>query len=225
MIAKIPAKNRFNIDIENINSIIWQEENISDLKIDYPEISGNKLKKYVFKFENLVKTNNTKKSNNETASKVKNEINSEVMEKAEKILQKSKSKGMNIENENAYKMKIYNNEIKQYELSDSEQRLNKWIEEVKSDYIDSIDINNSKIPFITIQNKISNFPIYIDNKFKLTNSLDIFTDTPDETLQTINDWIDNGGIKIVIEYSDGYSKELGKFCLLTDSELRKKGRI
>lgn len=225
LIAKIPAKNRFNIDIENINSIIWQEENISDLKIDYPEISGNKLKKYVFTFENLVKTNNTKKSNNETASKVKNEINTEVMEKAEKILQKSKSKGMNIENENAYKMKIYNNEIKQYELSDSEQRLNKWIEDVKSDYIDSIDINNSKIPFITIQNKISNFPIYIDNKFKLTNSLDIFTDTPDETLQTINDWIDSGEIKIVIEYLVGYPQELGKFCLLSETVLRNKGKI
>ncbi len=225
LIGKIPAKNRFEKNIENINYIIWQEENISDLKIDYLEISGNKLKKYKFIFENLVNTVNTKKSNNETASKVKNEINTEVMEKAEKILQKCKSKGMTIENENAYKMKIYNNEIKQYELSDSEQEINDWIEDVKSDYINSININNSEIPFITIQNKISNLPIYIDNKFKLTNGYEFFTNTPVETLQTINNWIENDEIKIVIHNLDGYPKEYGKFCLLSESELRRKGRI
>lgn len=225
LIGKIPANNIFEKNIENINYIIWQEENISDLKIDYLEISGNKLKKYKFIFENLVNTVNTKKSNNETASKVKNEINTEVMEKAEKILQKCKSKGMTIENENAYKMKIYNNEIKQYELSDSEQEINDWIEDVKSDYINSININNSEIPFITIQNKISNLPIYIDNKFKLTNGYEFFTNTPVETLQTINNWIENDEIKIVIHNLDGYPKEYGKFCLLSESELRRKGRI
>ena len=225
LIGKIPANNIFEKNIENINYIIWQEENISDLKIDYLEISGNKLKKYKFIFENLVNTVNTKKSNNETASKVKNEINTEVMEKAEKILQKCKSKGMTIENENAYKMKIYNNEIKQYELSDSEQEINDWIEDVKSDYINSININNSEIPFITIQNKISNLPIYIDNKFKLTNGYEFFTNTPVETLQTINNWIENDEIKIVIHNLDGYPKEYGKFCLLSESELRRKGKI
>jgi hypothetical protein len=225
LIGKIPAKNRFNTNIENINSIIWQEENISDLKIDYPEISGNKLKKYVFTFENLVKTNNTKKSNNKTASKVENEINTEVMEKAEKILEKCKSKGMNIENENAYKMKIYNNEIKQYELSDSEQEIDSWIKGMNAKHINSINRNNPNIPFITIKNEISNYSIYIDNEFKLTDSFDYFTKNSDETLNMLWKWIDNGEIKIVIEYLVGYPKEYGKLCLLTDSELRKKGKI
>ena len=96
---------------------------------------------------------------------------------------------------------------------------------VKSDYINSININNSEIPFITIQNKISNLPIYIDNKFKLTNGYEFFTNTPVETLQTINNWIENDEIKIVIHNLDGYPKEYGKFCLLSESELRRKGRI
>ena len=111
-------------------------------------------------------------------------------------------------------------EVKQ--KSEYEIRLDKWIEDRKSEV--KFDENSSKIPFVGIEVD-DGYPIYIDDEYRLTNCIDNpFTKSPQKTLEELNNILQSGGdVKVI--YNEGFPKSLSKVCLLSQSELRSRGKI
>lgn len=109
--------------------------------------------------------------------------------------------------------------------SDNEKRLDKWIDNLKSEFDGKFDSTTNKIPIVIIKNEISNLPIYIDEEYRLTDLYKNFTNTPSQTLNQINEWIENDEFSYDIWWLDTYSKPFEKICLLSKDELRKRGLI
>ena len=80
--------------------------------------------------------------------------------------------------------------------SDYEKRIDKWINNIKSEFDGKFDTTTTnKIPIVILKNKITNLPIYIDEEYRLTDFFNYFTKTPLETLNKINEWIKNEDFK------------------------------
>jgi hypothetical protein len=100
-----------------------------------------------------------------------------------------------------------------------EIRIDDWLKDMKSD-LDITDVDG--IPIFVIYNDISPLPIYIDNEYKLTNSLDYFTDTAETTLKMLNEWVKSGKFNYGTDTIINYDKKFKKVCLLSKSELKRK---
>jgi len=106
----------------------------------------------------------------------------------------------------------------------AEKRVDSWINYLKSE-MDDIDISSKQIPVLVFKNSISKLSIVIDDKYRLTDAFEVFTNTPLETMNKVNEWIKNNDFGYDVEMLDGYSKWFGKMCLLSEAELRKRGKI
>lgn len=227
LIGKIPSKNRFQKDIENVNTVIYKDKNknkdisdsdenkdknISDLDIEYPTIIGRKLKKYEFKFKDLVKKETDKDSDS------KKEIPKEIKEAVDKRIERKIKKGEQIDNLDGYKQKSYQSEMKKLqpkEKTDIEIKIDNFIDEEKSKH--HIDISKGGNPKIII-----NGMWWINNSYLIKNPFgEKLTQNPTETLEKI----ENGSLVFTVEYSNGYSDDMKKMYFLTDSELRKRGLV
>ncbi len=110
--------------------------------------------------------------------------------------------------------------------SDYEKRIDKWINNIKSEFDGKFDTTNTnKIPIVILKNKITNLPIYIDGEYRLTDLFNYFTETPLQTLNKINEWIVNDDYNYDISWVDTYFKTFEKVCLLSQSELKQRGLI
>lgn len=136
IIGRIPSKETIQTVIDGINTVMVDNDknNISDIKIEYPSVEGNKIKKYEFKFRDLSKSNPIP-----SIKKPKTVINTEIMEKTQKKIQKMKEKGKKFDNEAGYIQTVYKKEVEIYEKSiqisepkpktDTELLIDKWIED------------------------------------------------------------------------------------------------
>ena len=211
LIGKIPQKDRFENIINQINDV-------TDIKITY-EVVGKKKKTYKFKIKNKVNLKSTSK-------KKKEEINTDIMEKSKKKIQQMKNKGKKFDNEDGYLQTIYKNELEKSKPSKSQTELDELIDRIKKQFEGKFDKNGVKIPtFCFYYSEYSNLPIFINNENKLTDNYDVFTSNSLETLNQINDWIENDEFKYNLYWGDGYSKSLSKVCLLSEEELRSRGMI
>lgn len=106
--------------------------------------------------------------------------------------------------------------------SESEMRLDKWINEYKEEL--KFNTTSSQIPLVGIEVD-DGYPIYIDDEYRLTNCVDKpFTNSPQKTLEELNNILQNGGdVKVI--YNVGFPKNLSKVCLLSESELKRRGMI
>ena len=105
--------------------------------------------------------------------------------------------------------------------SEAEKRLDKWIDDRKSEF--EFDAESKQIPFLTIEIE-DELPLYIDDEYRLTNIHDYYTSTASETLDKLNELLSNGNSVKVI-YNVGFPKTLSKACLLSQAELRSRGKI
>jgi len=104
--------------------------------------------------------------------------------------------------------------------SDTERKIDKWIGECKDEY--DYDEQSSKIPFIGITNGNNN--IFINDDYLLTNNIDFYSDTPMKTIDEMNKKQHNG-YEIGVIYLDGFPNKLSNVCLLSSTELRKRGMM
>jgi hypothetical protein len=110
--------------------------------------------------------------------------------------------------------------------SDYEKRIDKRINNIKSEFDGKFDTTNTnKIPIVILKNKITNLPIYIDEEYRLRDFFNYFTKTPLQTLKKINEWIVNDELSYDIWWVDTYFKTFEKVCLLSQSELKQRGLI
>ena len=104
--------------------------------------------------------------------------------------------------------------------SEFEIRIDDWLKDMKSD-LDITDVDGTPI-FVIYNENISSHPIYIDNEYKLTDSLDYFTDTAQKTLKMLNEWVKSGELNYGTDTIINYNKNFTKVCLLSKSELKRK---
>ena len=110
--------------------------------------------------------------------------------------------------------------------SDYEKRIDKWINNIKSEFDGKFDTTTTnKIPIVILKNQITNLPIYIDEEYRLKDFFNYFTKTPLQTLKKINEWIVNDELSYEISWLDTYFKTFEKVCLLSQSELKQRGLI
>ncbi len=126
-----------------------------------------------------------------------------------------------------YKVSIlkYKGNDKNNSKTNEEKRIDKWLGNLKKD-IGDYDTESEQIPMVVIKAKFLDFPIYVDDKYRLIDSHNfIHTETPPKTLNKLNEWIKNNKIDYDVVMEDGYNKTYGKMCLLTDKELKQRGVI
>lgn len=211
LIGKIPQKDRFENIINQINDV-------TDIKITY-EVVGKKKKTYKFKIKNKVNLKSTSK-------KKKEEINTDIMEKSKKKIQQMKNKGKKFDNEDGYLQTIYKNELEKSKPSKSQTELDEFIDRIKKQFEGKFDKNGVKIPtFCFYYSEYSNLPIFINNENKLTDNYNVFTSNSLQTLNKINEWIENNDYNYDIWWLDTYFKTFEKVCLLSEEELRSRGMI
>lgn len=107
--------------------------------------------------------------------------------------------------------------------SQSEIRLNSWLKDIKSEFSDTSISNDIQI--VVINNPISHLPIFIDNDYRLTNSLDYFTNNPQQTMDKINEWIESGDFSYELQTIQNYNDKFKNVCLLSQIELKRRGLI
>lgn len=249
MVGRLPSFNKnyknkedfINI-FDNINTIKDKttDTNISDVYIEYPELIQGLYDKYVFNFINL--SNDEKNEDtvvlkdmeaDEEYQKIKEkydnldidiegftkqqikEIENDTEKRFNEIKEKYKPK-----NKEGYFIKMLKNEFTKLKPSEYQIKLDKWIYEYKTEL--EFDTTSSQIPYIGVI--VGKKQLYIDDDYRLTNLLDYYTDNPSDTIIEINNLLTNGG-NVEVIYNDGYSKLLSKVCLLSQSELRSRGKI
>ncbi|WP_429082724.1 RepB family plasmid replication initiator protein, partial [Aeromonas veronii] len=84
-------------------------------------------------------------------------------------------------------------------------RIDKWIEDVKSQC--EYDPRQKGVPMVVIKNPESHLPTFIDDEYRITNSCDLITKTPTQTLKRINKWIKAKVMDCETEMMPGYSKK------------------
>lgn len=101
------------------------------------------------------------------------------------------------------------------------QIIDDWIEDKKKEL--DYDTELKEIPYIGLvyENKPSN---YINDDYKLTDIFDIYTNTPSETVDKISEMLSDGW-EVKIIYNSGFTSELSKVCLLSKTELKRRGKI
>lgn len=108
--------------------------------------------------------------------------------------------------------------------SKSQIWIDDWISGMK-EYVESErDIHSMKLPMLQILNPISHLPLYIDSDYRITNSLDVYTETPDETQKLLEQWDEDETLSITVKSMDGV-KGLEKMCFLSKQQLRNGGFI
>ena len=97
---------------------------------------------------------------------------------------------------------------------------------MKKQFEGKFDKNGVKIPtFCFYYSEYSNLPIFINNENKLTDNYNVFTSNSLQTLNKINEWIENDDYNYDISWVDTYFKTFEKVCLLSQSELKQRGLI
>lgn len=207
LIGRIPSsKESFKTVIDNTNTIKTVK---SDLKIEYPTISGRKLKKYEFRFEDLVEKEPDKQSTNSEPSKTKKEIPKEVKDIVDKRINEKIKKGETIHDLDGYKHKSYQNEIEKDKPKGSEKNI-QWLEDFVNNKIkvlkENTEIDYTEFPYFCFYHKSNPYPLYIDNNYCIYHIYgDIKTSNVDETVKKIKEWINNKEIRYeIIIYAEKY---------------------
>ncbi len=193
IIDVVPQKQPLNNILKNINTI-GKDKLKTDIEIPknkdedyYSPVGNKKIKDYQFNFINL-----TKKKLTKTTTK-KKEIDTEVMEKSKKILQKMKDKGVKIPNEEGYLHTTYTNEMKKQNPTPIEK--NKFDIEVENWISNSInDIkNNTPAEIHTHHNNylmivVGNDDFFIQNDYKIFDRMrnKTVTNNSEETIRILN---------------------------------------
>jgi len=108
--------------------------------------------------------------------------------------------------------------------SDAEREINKWLDGLKSEY-DVSKYKSKQIPMISLRNQITHLPIYIDNECRIRDFFKTYTNTATETINKLNQWIENDEVEFKLWMTYGYSKPFEKVCLLSQNQLRQRGLI
>ncbi len=109
--------------------------------------------------------------------------------------------------------------------SNESQRIDKWIEDIKSEF-DVNDYDETKIPMVVLRKYKIDYPIYIDNKYTLIDTHSYtYSDNPTNTLIELNEWINDDILKYEVRLENEYKKEYQKMCLLSEEQLKQRGFI
>ena len=106
---------------------------------------------------------------------------------------------------------------------DSEKRLDSWLKDIKSEFSESKNMGGIQI--VVIHNPISHLPIYVDSEYRLTNSLDTFTNNPQQTMDKINEWVKKRECEYGLQTIQNYNNKFKNVCLLSQSELKSRRLI
>lgn len=218
LIGRIPTKKRFEIDIENtykIKTIVKKEAVCinSDLKIEYPAVTGRKLKKYEFRFKNLIEKNTDKESDEKQSSIPIEEIAQNVKDDVDKRIDEKIKSGKKIKNLEGYKYKSYQTENEKRKPKGSEESI-AWLENFVNSKInilkEDLEFEDNKYYYFGINYKQYPTPLHIDNNYCIFNSLgDVSTTNVDETIKYIEDLIKNKKIDGLDDYNIySYSDEI-----------------
>ncbi len=176
LIGNIPQKSTFDKIINEINEK-------TDIKISYT-VEG--IRKKVYKFT-------IRRKSNPKSKNTKKEIDTEVMDKSKKRLQKMKQKGVKIQDEEAYVHGIYNNEMKKQnpiprEKTDSDIELENFIAESMAFLNLNEEIDYKKKNYLMLS--VGNQDFFIQNDYRLLSKFKIYdmkteTNNSSETLEFI----------------------------------------
>ncbi len=109
--------------------------------------------------------------------------------------------------------------------SNESQRIDKWIEDIKSEF-DVNEYDETKIPMVVLRKYNIDYPIYIDNKYTLIDAHSYpYSDNPTNTLIELNKWINDDNLKYEVRLENEYKKEYQKMCLLSEDQLKQRGLI
>jgi hypothetical protein len=139
----------------------------------------------------------------------------------QKVLKK-KRREKKIDDEGKYLMTIYTEYLA--ELSKAQIEIYKFIDQYKKEV--EYDASPSKIPYLAIFEDVDDddLPIHINDEFQLITYTGPMTNTPEETMEKINEMKGNDGIVGSFSYSNLH-EEKSKTCLKTTEELRYDGII
>jgi len=216
LIGKVPQKSVFDRIIEQINDK-------TDIKVSYA-VEGVKKKKYKFKINHKVNLKSSAKSKSTTNTKTKKSINVDVMEKSKQQLQQMKNKGQKIANEGGYLKTIYDNEMERITATKEEKEIDKILDKMKSAY-DVSEYQSKQIPMINFKNINSGLAVYVDNEYRIRDPFNFYTENAEETINKINEWIENNTFDYDVMMMDGYSNHFEKVCLLSEDQLKQRGVI
>lgn len=106
--------------------------------------------------------------------------------------------------------------------SETQKRLDKWIENSKKN--GEIE-DDGKSPYtVVIRIDGLQHPYFLTDDYKLTqNHYDYTTETSDETLKQINQWVEDDVLSLDVE--NVYNEKLSKMSLIDKKELKKRGII
>lgn len=241
-------KNFFQI-FDNINTVTEEKSsdtNISDVYVGYPKLDGELHKKYVFNFYNLLNDEEVDEIDEEEIEddeykKVKErydfmgiDIENFTLQQIEDIendvskrFDKMKKNGFKAKNMEGYLVTMLRNEFIKLKPSKSEFELDKIITESVSYFKELEDGRyvDDKNQIFTVYLQINDETNYfLTDDYLLTNEFnDSITKNSDDTLEKINKWKKNK--KLNYNIRNIFSKSMLKMCLLSEDELRRRGRI
>jgi len=109
--------------------------------------------------------------------------------------------------------------------SNEVQRIDKWIENAKSEF-DVNDYDETQIPMVVLRKFKIDCPIYIDNKYTLIDTHGFpYSKNPMDTLIQLNKWISDDILEYEVRLENRYKKEYQKMCLLSEDQLKQRGVI
>jgi len=117
------------------------------------------------------------------------------------------------------------NKTKTKEKSISEKEVDNWLDDFKSNY-DVSDYQSEEIPMICLKNKNIDWPIYVDDKYRLIDTHNFpYTNNASETMIKIKEWNVSDEIEYDVWQVSVYTKSIEKVCLLSEQQLKQRGLI
>jgi len=118
---------------------------------------------------------------------------------------------------------IINKYTKRRKESDYKGKIDDWLDKIKEEI--SLSENDNDIPILIFRQKeMSDSLIFINNNYELeTIHNGIITHHPKETVEVLNEWIYNESYEEIIYSIKNYNESFRKVCLLSQSELKRRG--